>query len=106
MQRGCNWTLANTDWQNWVFFWFWLWGKHTIQDLVQENAEIFPNYRPVSVLPCLCKILERLFYNRYIDYISKNNILNEKQFGFKPNHPTHTAIIERINKIVIAVKRN
>ena len=28
----------------------------------KENAEIFSNYRPVSVLPCFSKILERLIF--------------------------------------------
>ena len=32
----------------------------------KDNPEIFGNYRPVSVLPCLSKILERLVYNRTI----------------------------------------
>ena len=53
-----------------------------------EDPEIFSNYRPVSVLPCFSKILERLVFNRCMDYINKNNLLNEKQFGFRPNHST------------------
>ena len=47
----------------------------------KENAEIFSNYRPVSVLPCFSKILERLIFNRCMDYINNYKILNEKQFG-------------------------
>ena len=71
-----------------------------------ENAEIFSNYRPVCVLPCFLKILERLIFNRCMDYISKNNLLNEKQFGFRPKHSTYMAIIELVDKIVNAVERN
>ena len=72
----------------------------------KENVEIFSNYRPVPVLPCFSKILERLVFNRCIDYIDKNNLLNEKQFGFKPNHSTYMAIIELVDKIANAVERN
>ena len=72
----------------------------------KENAEIFSNYRPVSVLPCFSKILERLVFNRCMDYIDKNNLLNEKQFGFRPNHSTYMAIIELVDKIANAVERN
>ena len=54
----------------------------------KENAEIFSNYCPVSVLPYFSKILERLVFNRCMDYIDNNNLLNEKQFGFRPNHST------------------
>ena len=72
----------------------------------KDNAEIFSNYRPVSVLPCFSKILERLVFNRCIDYINKNNILNKKQFGFRPKHSTYMAIIEVVDKIVHAVEKN
>ena len=72
----------------------------------KENAEIFSNYRPVSVLPCFSKILERLFFNRCMDYIDKNNLLNEEQFGFRPNRSTYMAIIELLDKIANAVERN
>ena len=40
------------------------------------------NYRTISVLPCFCKILERLMYNRCYKYLKENNIC-EKQFGFQ-----------------------
>ena len=61
---------------------------------------------PVSVLPCFSKILERLVFNRCMDYIDKNNLLNEKQFGFRPNHSIYMAIIELVDKIANAVERN
>jgi len=41
----------------------------------KENPEVFGNYRPVSVLPCLSTILERIVYNRSYDFLCKNNIL-------------------------------
>ena len=41
-----------------------------------------------------------------MDYINNYNILNEKQFGFRPNHSTYMAIIDLVNKIANAVERN
>ena len=72
----------------------------------KENVEIFSNYRPVSVLPCFSKILERLIFNRCMDYINNYNILNEKQFGLRPKHSTYMAIIELVDKIANAVEKN
>ena len=72
----------------------------------KDNAEILSNYRPVSVLPCFSKILERLMFNRCMDYIDKNDILNEKQFGFRKNHSTYMAIIELVDKVTSAVEKN
>ena len=41
-----------------------------------------------------------------MDYINNYNILNEKQFGFRPKHSTYMTIIELVDKIANAVKRN
>ena len=41
-----------------------------------------------------------------MDYINNYNILNEKQFGFRPKHSTNMAIIELVDKIANAVERN
>ena len=69
----------------------------------KDNAEVLSNYRPVSVLHSFSKILERLMFNRCMDYIDKNDILNEKQFGFRSNHSTFMAIIELVDKVTSVV---
>ena len=40
-----------------------------------DDEVVFTNYRPVSVLHVFSKLLERLMYNRLIDYINENQIL-------------------------------
>ena len=45
-------------------------------------------------------------FNRCMDYINDYNILNEKQFGFRPKHSTYMVIIEVVDKIANAVERN
>ena len=50
------------------------------------------NYRPISILPILSKIFERLIYNRLIKFINDNNILTELQFGFQKNKSTEHAV--------------
>lgn len=72
----------------------------------KDDSEVFSNYRPVSVLPCFSKVLERLMFNRCMEYIDKNNILNEQQFGFRSNHSTYMAVIELVDKVIQAVERN
>ena len=64
----------------------------------------FSNYRPVSVLTSLSKIFERVFYNRLLEFLTKNDILNSNQFGFKMNHSTHMALILLVDKIVEALE--
>jgi len=72
----------------------------------KDDAEIYSNYRPISLLPCFSKILERLVFNRSIEFIDNNNILNEKQYGFRANHSTYMAIMQLVDKVTNAVENN
>ena len=60
---------------------------------------MFSNYRPVSVLPVFCKILERLLYNRVISHTNDNKSLHEFQFGFQKGKSTHLAIMILVDKV-------
>ena len=53
--------------------------------IANENF-LFENYRPISVLTCFSKLLERLLYKRFISFINKQRILSKHQFGFRKNH--------------------
>ena len=57
------------------------------------------NYRPISVLPCFSKILEKIMYNRLYKHLSDNNVLYKKQFGFQEKHSTKHAIMQLVNLI-------
>ena len=60
----------------------------------------FPgNYRPITVLPCFSKVLEKIMYNRLYIHLSENNLLYKKQFGFQQKHSTEHAIIQLIDQI-------
>ena len=52
------------------------------------------NYRPISILPFLSKIFEKLMCARLDSYLKSNNILCTNQFGFRKNSNTSEAIIE------------
>ena len=51
-------------------------------------------YRSISLLPVLSKVLEKIMYNRLIKLLDKNDILYEKQFGFRSQHSTVDALLE------------
>ena len=72
----------------------------------KSDADVFSNYHPVSLLPCFSKILERLVFDRCVDYINTHEILNEKQFGFRPKHLTCMAIAQLVDKVNTAVEKN
>ena len=74
--------------------------------LKNEDQCLFSNYSPVAVLPCFSKILETIMYKRLINFIQKYDILYNKQFGFRKNHSTETAIIDLVAKLTDAIDEN
>ena len=52
------------------------------------------NYRPISILPCVSKILERVVQRQIISYLHKNDILSSAQSGFRPLHSTITTLLK------------
>ena len=53
----------------------------------------FSNYRPISLLSNIEKILERLMYNRMYKFFSDNNLIYSLQFGFRQKYSTVHALI-------------
>ena len=61
------------------------------------------NYRPISVLSPLAKILEKIVQNRVTHLIDQEKILNDNQFGFRKNLSAELAIHELTDKISRAI---
>ena len=70
-----------------------------------DSADL-SNYRPISVLPCFSKILERLMYNRLYKHLSNSKILYPKQFGFQKGHSTDHALLQLVDQIYESFERN
>ena len=58
------------------------------------------NYRPISLLPAISKILEKIAYIRLYKFLNENNLLNSNQFGFRSGYSTDYAIIQSCDKII------
>ena len=58
------------------------------------------NYRPISILSCISKLIKKLTYNRLIKYIENRSILHSNQFGFRSAHSTVHAITAIHEKIL------
>ena len=63
------------------------------------DTSLMTNYRPISVLPCFSKMLERIMYNRLYKYLTENNLLYCKQFGFQKGHSPEHAILQLVEQI-------
>ena len=57
------------------------------------------NYRPISLLITISKILEKLMYSRTYKFLELNNILFQSQYGFRTQHSCTDAISELTGEI-------
>ena len=56
----------------------------------KDNAN---NYRPISILPTLSKIIETWIQIKLMSYLNKHTLLHENQSGFRKNHSTESTLI-------------
>jgi len=57
------------------------------------------NYRPISILNSFSKIYEKIIQIRLDSFITKNNLLDNSQYGFRKQHSTEFALINLVDKI-------
>jgi len=57
------------------------------------------NFRPISLLSNIDKIIEKLMFKRLYCFLSKNKIIYDLQFGFRENHSTTHALIYLTEKV-------
>lgn len=67
-----------------------------------STIEQFKDLRPISILPMLSKILERLVCRQLTDYIESEKILPVVQSGFRGGHGTETALATVTDDIISA----
>ena len=60
---------------------------------------LLDNYRPISILPSISKIFERVMFNQTHMYFSSHNLYYNGQYGFREKHSTQLAALELIDRI-------
>jgi hypothetical protein len=64
-----------------------------------KNPIDITSYRPVSLLPILAKILEKILLQRLTPIIEKSKLILPHQFGFRKKHGTIVQTHRLVNKI-------
>ena len=74
------------------------WKEARVSPLYKNGAKNDPsNYRPISVIPTVSKIYEKIIYDQLYDYLNTYNLLTHCQSGFRSFHSTLTALLEATN---------
>lgn len=67
-----------------------------------QNPVDLKDLRPISILPCLSKIMEKAVCTQLTDYLEKNNILPAAQSGFRRGRSTTSALLDVTDNILCA----
>ena len=64
-----------------------------------EDQTQFSNYRPVSVLPVLAIIFEKVLKSRLVNFLDQQEVIIPGQYGFRAGHSTAMAILDMVERI-------
>ena len=64
-----------------------------------EDPTEFSNYRPVSVLPILSQIFEKVIKTRLMNFLDRNKVIIPSQYGFRAGHSTAMALSDMVERI-------
>lgn len=63
------------------------------------DKQVFSNYRPISLTPHSCKLLEHIIYKHIVAFLESNNLLCSFQHGFRRSYSTVTQLTEFVHDI-------
>ena len=78
-----------------------------IKPLYKKGLKTDPkNFRPISLLPLISEIIERIIHDQTMNFLSDNNVLYKYQSGFRKFHLTDTCLSylhDKLQKVSIPV---
>ena len=80
-----------------------LWKESNVMPLFKKGEKnLVSNYRPISLISCVGKVMERVIFKCVYNYLHANNLIYDKQSSFLPGHSTVYQLIDIYNQICSA----
>ena len=77
--------------------------SHVIPLFKKGDNSLVSNYRPVALLCCISKVLEKIVYKHLYNHLHQNLLLYKFQAGYLPGHSTNHQLIELYHEILLAL---
>ena len=91
--------LINKSFTDGVFPGVWKCAKVTAL-FKDGDKSLKDNYRPISILPTISKIIERSAHIQLSSFLEENRLLSQSQFGFRLKRSTSTALIAFTDQVL------
>ena len=76
------------------------WKEANVTPVHKKNdKQIISNYRPISLLPILAKVFEKIIFKNLYNYLTVNNLLTKNQSGFRPGDSCTNQLLSLVHEI-------
>ena len=63
----------------------------------KDDPTLLKNYRPISLLSTLSKVIEKIIFTQLSLYFNENKLIFDDQYGFRSKHSTEYASLELVD---------
>ena len=70
------------------------------------DSALTNNYRPISLLHVISKVIDKIIYNQLSLYFESNTLFSDSQYGLRPNHSTEQSTLGLTDRITSAMDDN
>ena len=78
---------------------------HVIAIFKKGDTSLPSNYRPISLISCVGKVMERIIYKHVYNHLIQNKLIYQYQSGFLPKHSSVHQLIELYNTILNSLEK-